>query len=517
MATCGGGEGGYDVEFVEPLQSTLECPVCLLALREPNILSCCGIKVCYSCIDQIRHGQKGCPVCREEDFNTMLEKQLCRLILDLKIYCRHKDKGCEWTGELRDFDKHLESSDATGCKYMRVICQYGCSRPLVRHEVEMHELKECTKRPLETQMYQMRELMELLKKEHNEEIKELKNTVDEQNNEISDLKSRLDALEKKHSTLACLPAQHTQIPPPPPPPPVQFGITMVSPTRTLPSSFSISGVQPPSLSYYSLSSVPPPAPPLPSRLTRTHPPPAPPLPGWSTHPPPPPAPPLPGWLMSHPPPLSGMVPPPPPPPLPPSVASIKFQGHRYISVIKGDVCLQNVDVIVTSSSRSMKHTVGVALALNRASHGVLQRNCNKHLLHCGDLVEGDVVSTEAGGSLLCSNVVFAIPPSAMPSSSTIPAGYHKLIYNCLKKVQLLDAESAAFVAIGMYGREKRAVTLAAAMLKAIVSFNYSSSKLKDIRVVLFDPNIYKAFVEVLKSGKFLEKEKSAIRSSDRFR
>lgn len=152
----------------------------------------------------------------------------------------------------------------------------------------------------------------------------------------------------------------------------------------------------------------------------------------------------------------------------------------------------------------MRHTSGVILALNRASNGTLQRNSNKLLLHSGDLTHGDVVSIEAGGRLICSHVVYAIPPHSMPSSISIPNGYAPLISKSLDKVNSLNAKSVAFVAIGMYGREKRADGVASALLKAIVSYDYSTSKLTDIRIVLIDSKVYKVFVDVLKAKRFLE-------------
>ena len=45
--------GGHDCDFVESPSDSLECPVCLLVLREPHLLSCCGVKICHSCISGV--------------------------------------------------------------------------------------------------------------------------------------------------------------------------------------------------------------------------------------------------------------------------------------------------------------------------------------------------------------------------------------------------------------------------------------------------------------------------------
>ena len=46
--------GGYDCQFVSQPPSHWECPVCLLTLRAPHLLSCCGVKICQSCIEGVR-------------------------------------------------------------------------------------------------------------------------------------------------------------------------------------------------------------------------------------------------------------------------------------------------------------------------------------------------------------------------------------------------------------------------------------------------------------------------------
>ena len=38
---------GYDDEqFTDNIPENLRCPVCLLVLREPHLLSCCGVHIC---------------------------------------------------------------------------------------------------------------------------------------------------------------------------------------------------------------------------------------------------------------------------------------------------------------------------------------------------------------------------------------------------------------------------------------------------------------------------------------
>lgn len=42
---------GYDVEFVPPLESKYECPICLMALRNA-VQTPCGHRFCKNCIEK---------------------------------------------------------------------------------------------------------------------------------------------------------------------------------------------------------------------------------------------------------------------------------------------------------------------------------------------------------------------------------------------------------------------------------------------------------------------------------
>ena len=51
-------------------------------------------------------------------------------LFDFRVYCTHKSKGCEWTGELRELDNHLNSDPPAykslqGCPYTLIKCPLG--------------------------------------------------------------------------------------------------------------------------------------------------------------------------------------------------------------------------------------------------------------------------------------------------------------------------------------------------------------------------------------------------------
>ena len=71
--------------FVSPPSSELECPICLLLMREPHLTSCCGNHFCSACICEVRKRGDPCPLCKAEVFHTLLNrKEKCR-ITELKV------------------------------------------------------------------------------------------------------------------------------------------------------------------------------------------------------------------------------------------------------------------------------------------------------------------------------------------------------------------------------------------------------------------------------------------------
>ena len=111
-------DGGYDCDLIEEPPDDLICPICLLPPRKPHLISCCGRKLCHSCIDRVKQAGQPCPCCREEKYIIVKDKMVERQVLDLKVYCTNKSKGCYWNGELRDLEKHTESCYVTSAELL---------------------------------------------------------------------------------------------------------------------------------------------------------------------------------------------------------------------------------------------------------------------------------------------------------------------------------------------------------------------------------------------------------------
>ncbi len=148
--------GGHDLEFVDPdISQDYECPICLLILKDPQMVSCCGRKYCMSCIGRVSASNKPCPFCKDS-FDCMAEKQLNRRILDLKVKCSKSKIGCEWVGEVRQLEEH----QTTSCAYIQVICSLGCGEYVQRCLLEQHELDQCSKRPMESRLFSLTQKLE---------------------------------------------------------------------------------------------------------------------------------------------------------------------------------------------------------------------------------------------------------------------------------------------------------------------------------------------------------------------
>ena len=133
--------GGYDFKFVEEVPEEFLCPICLLVLKEPHLSGCCGHHFCQTCISRVKDDRGPCPLCQQRYFTTLMDKSVQRKINDLRIFCRRKEIGCHWEGELSSYEFHVQL-----CKYIKVVCDYGCGVKMFRCYLEVYK-SQCVKRP----------------------------------------------------------------------------------------------------------------------------------------------------------------------------------------------------------------------------------------------------------------------------------------------------------------------------------------------------------------------------------
>ena len=212
--------------------------------------------------------------------------------------------------------------------------------------------------------------------------------------------------------------------------------------------------------------------------------------------------------------MNGKSHPPPPPPPPvqypyPSVycgpspprsvrhdnaeVSIDLSNGRTLKIKRSDLCLEDVDIIVSSANFRLQHQEGVALALDKASNGVLQRHSDRHVLHSGELEEGDIVVTPAGGKLKCKHVIHAMGPFVQLNPSRDSNVLFNVVNKCLAEAEKLQAHSIAFTTIGTGRRGLKPEVITYSMLESIMTFKYTGFGVKDIRIVTLNEQMFKTF------------------------
>ena len=91
-------------------------------LLQPHLTACCGNHLSEAAAMKIQgettiwiQGEGGaCPLCKMPDMVTLPDKCFLRQVKQLHVFCRHKERGCEWQGELFNLDHHLQSCSYSG-------------------------------------------------------------------------------------------------------------------------------------------------------------------------------------------------------------------------------------------------------------------------------------------------------------------------------------------------------------------------------------------------------------------
>ena len=68
---------GYEVKFTGPLDKAFECPICLIALREPVQITPCGHRMCSTCLQ---------PILRYDDQNITSPRICSNKFLSMRMY-----------------------------------------------------------------------------------------------------------------------------------------------------------------------------------------------------------------------------------------------------------------------------------------------------------------------------------------------------------------------------------------------------------------------------------------------
>uniref|UniRef100_A0A1X7T9U9 RING-type domain-containing protein n=1 Tax=Amphimedon queenslandica TaxID=400682 RepID=A0A1X7T9U9_AMPQE len=161
-----GQDGGYDCELIEDPPDELTCPICLLPIKSPHLITCCGRKLCHSCIYRVQQAGGPCPCCQEKEYYTVLDKMVERQVLDLKVYCKYKSKGCPWTGELCDLEGHLKSCFETAFnRNKELLSAIQKMQGLLSNKIDKEKETERTIKTLKDENEQLKEQLHQLNKQ----------------------------------------------------------------------------------------------------------------------------------------------------------------------------------------------------------------------------------------------------------------------------------------------------------------------------------------------------------------
>ncbi|CAI8017373.1 hypothetical protein GBAR_LOCUS10554 [Geodia barretti] len=114
-----------DYPFVEKPSEDFFCPVTLGLLLQPHLTSCCGKHLSEESATRIQGEGGPCPLCKAPDWSTVLNKLFRRQVKELHVFCRHKEKGCWWKGELSDFTQHVHSCQFRYLQVSTQVCTTG--------------------------------------------------------------------------------------------------------------------------------------------------------------------------------------------------------------------------------------------------------------------------------------------------------------------------------------------------------------------------------------------------------
>ncbi|XP_068724841.1 protein mono-ADP-ribosyltransferase PARP14-like [Montipora capricornis] len=91
------------------------------------------------------------------------------------------------------------------------------------------------------------------------------------------------------------------------------------------------------------------------------------------------------------------------------VCSYVTKQGKKISVLKGDITKENVDVIVNAANGELQHIGGLAAAIVQAGGKEIQDECANYIRDNGPLLEGQIM-VSTGGRLTCKKVIHAVGP-----------------------------------------------------------------------------------------------------------
>ncbi len=177
---------------------------------------------------------------------------------------------------------------------------------------------------------------------------------------------------------------------------------------------------------------------------------------------------------------------------------IPLPSNRKITLITGDISVQQVDAIVNAANQHLTRGGGVCGAIHRAGGPAIWQECKAIVEKHGLVPTGHAVAT-TGGNLPARYVIHTVGPVWHGGNSgeaeQLASGYREAI----RIADQLELTTIAFpsVSTGIYGYP---VELAAPVaLSAVIAALATAKHINEVRFVLFDEDTFQAYARAAQS------------------
>ena len=167
-----------------------------------------------------------------------------------------------------------------------------------------------------------------------------------------------------------------------------------------------------------------------------------------------------------------------------------------LSLIQGDITIQDTDTIVNAANPGLMGGGGVDGAIHRVGGSAILEDCRKIREEKGKLPTGRAVIT-TGGKLRARHVIHTVGPvwrgGNEGESDLLASAYRESLKLAVKN----KLKSVAFPSIstGVYGYPVEPASRVA--LQAVVGFLKEDDSLTEVVFVLHDPKTYRSYEDTL--------------------
>ncbi|XP_068692521.1 protein mono-ADP-ribosyltransferase PARP14-like isoform X2 [Montipora foliosa] len=183
------------------------------------------------------------------------------------------------------------------------------------------------------------------------------------------------------------------------------------------------------------------------------------------------------------------------------VCSYVTRQGKTISVLKGDITKENVDVIVNAANGDLKHIGGLAAAIVEAGGKEIQFECDKYVRDKGSLFPGQIMVSTAG-KLACKKVIHAVGPKwdyqatkqVREGDETKQERYLKYaVTNSVKEAMKYNSIAIPAISSGVFGFPRE--LCAKVILNAVLEFceENAACRLSEIHLINNDSTTVRAF------------------------